>query len=162
MTHKIYSTSVKIYHKQQFLCEHTTKGTRPGAYSTNEYHLPEESNPVSKWNRTRYLEWARRVGPNVHQVIANLFDQGSEQQYYRRVHAILKIADTYSDQRLDKVCHYALERSTHPNFKLIKQLIESPMTQSDFNTSNQTDRKLFSSGNDSLNCFTKYLISLMS
>ena len=59
VTLKIYSTSVKIYHKQQFLCEHTTKGTRPGAYSTNEHHLPEESNPVGKWNRTRYLEWTR-------------------------------------------------------------------------------------------------------
>ena len=137
---KIYSTSIKIYHHNQFLCEHPTKGTRPGAYSTNEQHLPEESNQFGKWNSTRYLEWARRVGPNVHRVIANLFDQGPEQQYYRRVHAILKMADTYSDQRLDKACHYALERSTHPNFTLIKQLIESPMTQSDFNTTNQNEQ----------------------
>ena len=137
---KIYSTSIKIYHHNQFLCEHPTKGTRPGAYSTNEQHLPEESNQFGKWNSTRYLEWSRRVGPNVHRVIANLFDQGPEQQYYRRVHAILKMADTYSDQRLDKACHYALERSTHPNFTLIKQLIESPMTQSDFNTTNQNEQ----------------------
>ena len=140
VTLKIYSTSVKIYHNQQFLYEHTTVGTRPGAYSTNEAHLPEESKDFGKWNSTRYLKWARRIGPNVHIVISRMFAQGPEQQYYRRVHAILKMADTYSDQRLDKACHYALERSTHPNFKLIKQLIESPITQSDFNTSNQDEQ----------------------
>ena len=140
VTLKIYSTSVKIYHNQQLLCEHATVGTRPGAYSTNEDHLPEESKHFGKWNSTRYLEWARRIGPNVHIVISRMFDQGPEQQYYRRVHAILKMADTYSDQRLDKACHYALERSTHPNFKLIKQLIESSITQSDSNTSTQNEQ----------------------
>ena len=140
VTLKIYSTSLKIYHNQQFLCEHVTVGTRPGAYSTNEDHLPEESKNFGKWNSTRYLEWARRIGPNVHLVISRMFDQGPEQQYYRRVHAILKMADTYSDQRLDKACHYALERSTHPNFKLIKQLIESSITQTNFNTSNQDEQ----------------------
>lgn len=114
VTLKIYSTSVKIYHNQQFLCEHVTVGTQPGAYSTNEGHLPEESKHFGKWNSTRYLEWARRIGPNVHIVISRMFDQGPEQQYYRRVHAILKMADTYSDQRLDKACHYALERSLTP------------------------------------------------
>ena len=69
-----------------------------------------------------------------------MFNQGPEQQYYRSVHAILKMADTYSDQRLDKACHYALERSSHPNYKLIRQLIESSITQSDFNTSNQKEQ----------------------
>lgn len=137
---KIYSTSVKIYHNQQFLCEYVTVGTRPGAYSTNEDHLPEERKHFGKWNSTRYLEWARRIGPNVHIVISRMFNQGAEQQYYRRVHALLKMADTYSDQRLDKACHYALERSSHPNVKLIKQLIESPISQSDFNTSTQNEQ----------------------
>jgi len=38
-----------------------------------------------------------------------------------------KMADIYSDQRLDKACHYTFGRSIHPNFKLIKQLIKSPI-----------------------------------
>ena len=61
----------------------------------NEEHLPEESKNFGKWNSIRYLEWARRIGPNVHLVISRMFDQGPEQQYYRRVHATLKMADTY-------------------------------------------------------------------
>ena len=95
MTLKIYSTYVKIYHDQQVLCEHVTVGTKSGAHSMNEEHLPEESKNFGKWNSIRYLEWARRIGPNVHLVISRMFDQGPEQQYYRRVHATLKMADTY-------------------------------------------------------------------
>lgn len=131
---KVYSNKVQIYHHQQLLCEHITTYALPGAYTTNEAHLPEDSQHYGKWNSTRYLSWARRIGPNVHIVVSRLFEQGPEQQYYRRVHAILKMADTYSDQRLDTACHYALERSAHPNYHLIKQLIESPITQSDSNT----------------------------
>lgn len=140
VTLKIYSTHVKIYHNNQFLCEHSTEGTQAGAYSTNPAHLPEDSKNYGQWNSTRYLNWASRIGPNVHTVISRMFSQGPEQQYYRRVHAILKMADTHSDQRLDKACHYALERSSHPNFKLIKQLIESPITQSNFNTSTKSEQ----------------------
>ena len=140
VTLKIYSTFIKIYHDQQFLYKHDTIGAQPGGYSTNENHLPEESKKFGEWNSSRYLEWARRIGPNVHLVISKMFAQGPEQKYYRRVHTILKMADTYSDQRLDKACHYALERSTHPNFKLIKQLIESSITQSEFNTSTQNEQ----------------------
>ncbi len=73
-------------------------------------------------------------------MISRIFEKGPEQKHYRRAHAILKMADTYSDQRLDKACHYALERSSHPDFKLIKQLIESSITQSDSNTSNQDEQ----------------------
>ncbi|MGO4940679.1 IS21 family transposase [Fundicoccus sp. Sow4_D5] len=140
VTLKIYADHLEVYHKQQLVCQHRTTGTRPGAYSTVEAHLPEESQYYGQWNSTRYLKWASRIGPNTHTVIAQLFALGPEQQYYRRVHAILKMADTYSDQRLDTACHYALERSSQPNFTLIKQLIEHPMTQINSNTLPPTEQ----------------------
>ena len=136
VTLKIYTDYVKSYHKQTFICQHRTHGTRPGSYSTIEAHLPEKSQHYGKWNSTRYSNLASRIGPNDHTVIrsyghtviSRLFDQGPEQQSYRRVHAILKMANTYSDQRLDTACHYSLERSTHSTLNLIKQLVEHSMT----------------------------------
>ncbi len=140
VTLKISSKTIQVYHNQKLLCTHSTEYKAPGAYSTDTAHIPEDSKHYGEWNSTRYLQWSKRIGPNVHAVIFRMFEQGPEQQYYRRVHAILRMADTYSDQRLDKACHYALERSSYPNFKLIKQLIESPITQSDFNTSNENEQ----------------------
>lgn len=65
----------------------------------------------------------------MHIVIQRLFEQGPEQQYYRRAHSILKMADRYSDRNLDRACQYALERVKYPNYSLIKQFIESPVSQ---------------------------------
>lgn len=47
-----------------------------------------------------------------------------EQQYYQRVHALLKLADRYSDQRLDQACQHALEKNGTPSYSLIKSLLE--------------------------------------
>ncbi|MBG9985136.1 IS21 family transposase [Aerococcaceae bacterium DSM 111022] len=155
VTLKIYSNHVKIYHNNQLICEHQTEGTKPGAYSTNSAHLPEDSKNYGQWNSTRYLNWASRIGPNVHAVVTRLFEQGPEQQYYRRVHAILKMADTYSDQRLDKACHYALERTSHPNYTVIKQLIDNPITQSNFNTSTDETEQSYLRGADYYDKFNR-------
>lgn len=70
---KIYSDHVKIYHQDQFLCERINVGVQAGAYSTDTKHLPENSHNYGDWNSSRYLNWARRIGPNVHTVVERLF-----------------------------------------------------------------------------------------
>ncbi|UUX35230.1 hypothetical protein [Fundicoccus culcitae] len=50
------------------------------------------------------------------------------------------MADTYSDQRLDKACHYALERSTAPNYHQIKKIIDSRLFQSNSNTTETVEQ----------------------
>ena len=129
VTLKIYATRVAIYDKGKLLCSHPTERTIPGAYTTNEEHLPVDSMNFGKWNSAHYLSWAQRIGLNVHTVVQRLFEQGPEQQYYRRAHSLLNLADSYSDQRLDKTCQYALERVKHPGYSLVKQFIESPPSQ---------------------------------
>lgn len=48
VTLKIYTEHLEIYHKQTLICRDRTSGTRPGAYSTVEAHLPEESQHYGK------------------------------------------------------------------------------------------------------------------
>lgn len=131
---KIYSERIEIYHNDQYITQHPTQYKLPGHYTTCTEHLPKESQHYGTWNSTRYIKWAGRIGPNVYTVISRLFEQGPEQQYYRRAHSILKMADTYSDQRLDKACHYALEQNSHPNYRQIKKIIDSRLLQSNRNT----------------------------
>lgn len=136
---KIYSERVEICHNQKHLYTHSTTDKYPGAYTTVPHHLPEGSQ-FDEWNKERYLQWAKRIGPNVWTVIERLFEQGPEQQFYRRAHAILKMADTYSDQRLDEVCHYLLEQATNPNYFQIKRLLERQSFQVDSNTSKEPEQ----------------------
>ena len=97
----------------------------PGGYTTVAEHLPENSATHGQWNSQRYLKWARHIGPNVHLVVETMFSDGPEQRHYKRVHALLKLADTHSDSALNEACQHALERSATPGYRLIKQLLNA-------------------------------------
>lgn len=73
------------------------------------------------------------MGPNVAIVVERMFLEAKiEQQYYQRVHALLKLADRYSDQRLDQVCQHALEKNVSPSYSLIKSLLEKQAKSASF------------------------------
>lgn len=121
---KIYSEYLEIFDGNNFLCRHSTKHKSSGYYTTDEQHLPEHSATYGKWNSSRYQQWARHKGPNVSIVVEKMFQKGPEQQYYQRAHSLLKLADSYSDQRLDYACQLALEKTAYPSYSLVKKLLE--------------------------------------
>ncbi|MDT2429279.1 IS21 family transposase [Enterococcus avium] len=138
---KIYTDRLEVFHENNFLCRHSTKYKPSGYYTTDEQHLPEHSATHGKWNSARYQQWARRKGTNVAIVVEKLFQQGPEQQYYRRVHTLLKLADQYSDQKLDDACQLALEKTTIPSYSLIKKLLEQQDSHQSSKQSNPPQRK---------------------
>lgn len=144
---KIYQERLEIYYNQQLICQHSTKYKSKGVYTTDPQHLPRDTQ-YQRWNKERYINWAKRIGPNVHIVITRFFNQGPEQHYYRRVHSILKMADIYSDQRLDKACHYALEQASHPTYAQIKSLLDSRLFQNDDNMTHNENEQAYLRGAD--------------
>ncbi|HJE97780.1 MAG TPA: IS21 family transposase [Ligilactobacillus acidipiscis] len=140
VTLKIYPNHLDVFEHEKLLCSHSTKHVQPGGYSTNEVHLPPNSSTYGSWNSTRYLQWAKHIVPNVAIVVELLFRQGPEQQYYQRVHSLLKLADQSSDNYLDRACQLALERNNTPSYRFVKNILnkldEYPLPQS--NISEQT------------------------
>ncbi|CAM4201166.1 IS21 family transposase [Lacicoccus alkaliphilus] len=122
---KIYARKIQVWDQDRMLCEHGTLSKMPGGYTTAAEHLPENSATHGQWNSQRYLKWARHIGPNVHLVVETMFSDGPEQRHYKRVHALLKLADTHSDSALNDACQHALERSATPGYRLIKQLLNT-------------------------------------
>ena len=65
-----------------------------------------------------------RSGPFTYQVILKRFESSSiEQQQYRTVHSILKLADKFSNERLESACQLALEHLSSPSYKNIKGIL---------------------------------------
>lgn len=117
---------IEIYYDKEKLCEHQRTHNKVGAYQTNPAHMPPYSNQYGEWNSTRYLNWAKKKGPHTYEVIYRLFkDADIEQKYYRAAHSILKLADTYSDQRLESACKCALELFQRPSYKNVKNILKS-------------------------------------
>lgn len=117
---------INIYCDKQELATHKLITNRIGAYSTVSDHMPPHSNAYDEWNSSRYLNWARSKGPHVYQVIYQLFQSTKvEQRYYNAAHSILKLADKYSDERLEFACRYALSLLKRPLYRDIKHILES-------------------------------------
>lgn len=121
---KIYADHLDVFDHETLLCSHSTKYVQAGGYSTDESHLPPDSSHYGTWNSSRYLQWARRIGPNVGIVVELIFQQGPEQQYYQRVHSLLKLADRSSDKELDRACQLALERNSTPSYSFVKSILK--------------------------------------
>jgi hypothetical protein len=121
---RITSETLDIYDDHTHLCTHRLVKSKVGVYSTDRTHLPEQSSQYGEWNSTRYLHWAKKKGPYTEQLIHSLFSSVLyEQKAYRSVHSILKLADIYSDQRLESACQLALENISKPSYKHLKAIL---------------------------------------
>lgn len=126
VTLKITARKLAILYNNALLCEHDIIYGRAGAYSTIASDMPPHSNAFGEWNSTRFLNWAKSKGPNVYEVVFRIFNGSQvEQQHYRTVHSILKLASTYSDQRLEDACRTALGYLERPHYRDIKHILET-------------------------------------
>ena len=124
---KIYPQYFKVYYHQELVCTHTFfPSTFLGNYKTELAHMPEKSNVYQEWNKERYLNWAKTKGEFVFKIISQIFEKANiEQTCYQTIHSILKLADTYSNERLNSACKYALELNIRPIRKNIKYILNT-------------------------------------
>lgn len=146
---KIGSEFLDVYDEKTHLCTHRLFKERIGAYATDITHLPEQSAQYGEWNSTRYLQWAKKKGPSTEQVIQCLFNGALfEQKVYRTVHSILKLADLYSDQRLEAACQLALENISNPSYKHLKAILLNNQDQTQKRTTQSVSKGAFVRGGD--------------
>ena len=146
---KIGVEFLDIYDESTHLCTHRLLKESIGVYSTDITHLPAQSAQYGEWNSSRYLNWAKKKGPFTELIIQNLFnDAVFEQKVYRTVHSILKLADLYSDQRLESACQLALENITQPSYKHIKSILENNQDQTQKRVNQEVSKGAFVRGGD--------------
>jgi hypothetical protein len=115
---------LEIYHNQTKLCSHKLIKNGIGIFITDQLHMPTNSNAYREWNSERYLNWAKQKGVNVYKVILRHFESVKiEQQQYKSVHSILKLADRFGNARLESACQFALEHISCPSYKNLKMIL---------------------------------------
>ena len=99
--------------------------------------MPEDHQKYLEWNGDRFRKWAERIGINTYTAVnAILTSKRVEQQTYRSCMGLLKLAERYSDQKLEAACEKALLYTASPSYKSIKNLL---VTNSEKLTSDKTD-----------------------
>lgn len=118
--------TIQIFYKQDRIATHKRLYGRKGQYSTVTEHMPADHQKYLEWNGNRFRNWAKQIGDNTYNVIDRLLTSSSvEQQAYRGCMGILKLAEKYSNRRLESACTRALEFTGNPSYRSIKTIISS-------------------------------------
>ena len=117
---------VEVFFEGSRICSHVRLYGRQGQYSTQEAHMPPNHQQYVQWNGERFRKWAAKIGPNTAAVVEGILaGYKVEQQGYRACMALLKMADSYTPERLEAACVKALRYTPRPAYKTIQTILKS-------------------------------------
>jgi transposase len=126
------SDVVEIYDaRQQRIAAHQ-RDYRRHAYTTLQEHMPPNHRAVYEqkgWDENYFLKRAKAIGPFTGQVVEKVLSgRFFTEQTYRSCLGILRLADKFSHQRLEKACKLALQ-CPQINYRLINNILNNNMDQ---------------------------------
>jgi len=117
---------IEIFCDEERICSHVRLHGRIGQYSTIEEHMPQNHQKYIQWNGDRFRKWATGIGANTLAVIEVLLTTHKvEQQGYKSCLSLMKLADKYTNERLEAACAKALSYTHRPNYKGISVILSS-------------------------------------
>lgn len=117
---------IEVFFNHHRVCSHPKLCGRPGQYSTMEAHMPPDHQSFVRWNAERFVNWARKIGPNTEITVkAILSSHKVEQQGYKSCLALIKLADKHSVTRLEAACRKVLFYTPIPSLKSVKTILST-------------------------------------
>ena len=141
---RVTEQTIEIFYNHSRIASHRRLTGRPGQYSTITEHMPQDHQRYLEWNGDRFRKWAERIGINTYSVVnAILTSKPVEQQTYRSCMGLLKLAEKYSDSRLEAACKKALSFTASPSYKSVSNILATgaDKTGSSENESGTTKQK---------------------
>jgi hypothetical protein len=136
---RITRSVIEVFYHNHRICSHPRLYGRPGQYSTNNAHMPENHQNYAQWNADRFISWSHKIGPNTEIVVrAILSSQKVEQQGYKSCMALLKLADKYSVTRLESACLKVLSYTPNPSLKSVKSILTTGQDKTSVETPAKT------------------------
>lgn len=121
---RVTEHTIETFYNHNRVASHRRLTGRPGQYSTITEHMPQDHQRYLEWNGDRFRKCAERIGINTYTVVnAILTSKPVEQQTCRCCMGLLKLAEKYSDSRLEAACKKALSFTASPSYKSISNIL---------------------------------------
>ncbi len=103
------ATVIEVFYKGKRVASHRRSFQR-GRHTTLREHMPPSHRLYADWTPERFVRWAGKIGPQTKAFIEHvLTSRAHPQQGFRSCLGILKLAKTYSDERLEAACGRATQ-----------------------------------------------------
>jgi transposase len=105
---RLTPTTIECFYKNRRVASHI-RSYRPGHHTTVKEHMPTSHQKWAEWTPQRFIHWAEKIGPRTAQLIEAVLNSRSvPQQGFRSCLGILRLAKSYSEERLEAACARAL------------------------------------------------------
>ena len=110
---RLTATTVECLYRGQRVASHP-RSTLKGRHTTADEHMPEKHRQMGQWTPQRFIRWADSIGPNTAALITNVLrSRRHPQQAYRSCLGLLRLANTYSEARLEAAAARAMAIGAH-------------------------------------------------
>ncbi|MGB7414502.1 MAG: IS21 family transposase [Thermosynechococcaceae cyanobacterium] len=98
---------IEIFHDHQRIALHE-RSRIPHRHSTKPEHMPPEHWAYKSQSKEQFLAWAQRIGPHTTQQVEAIFDRKPyEEQAFRTLKGVQRLATDHGAVRLEAACHRA-------------------------------------------------------
>lgn len=123
---RLTAATVEILHDGKRVATHV-RSRREGGFTTDPTHRPKAHQEHLDWPPSRLVRWAEKTGPHTAAVVSRILEEKVHpEQGYRPCLGILRLANRYSEQRLESACHRALVIGG-VSYRSIKSILEHGM-----------------------------------
>jgi len=117
--------SIEVFFHNNRIASHVRRAYSPDPFYIPE-HMPESHRKYLAYNSDSFLDWAERTGSSTLLVVKNFLHMHKvEQQGYKTCISLMKLADRYSTERLEKACEKALSYTSSPSLKNISTILKN-------------------------------------
>ncbi len=129
--------TVDVYFNNKRIATHT-RNRYPYKCSTKKEHRPVNHQYVAEWTPERFIKWAKKIAPQVEQVITQVLDSREHpEQAYKSCMGILSLAKKYEQDDYIRACDKALQLNCI-QYKFIKNTLDTKA----FNLTNEQELEL--------------------
>ena len=125
---RLTATTVECIYRGQRVASHMRSPLR-GRHTTADEHMPEKHRKMGQWSPERFIRWATTIGPDTALLIDNVLrSRRHPQQAFRSCLGILRLADSYGEDRLEAAAGRAVELSAN-SYRSVESILKHCLDQ---------------------------------
>jgi transposase len=125
---RLTATSVEVLFKNRRVAAHK-RSYVPGSFTTLKEHMPKSHQRYLEWTPSRIIKWAGKNGPNTEKLVTRILENRPHpEQGFRSSLGIMRLANHYTPERVEKACTRALAIGSH-SYKSVKSILKNNLDQ---------------------------------
>ncbi len=138
---RVTATTVEIFHRGHRIASHLR--SYQAGHTTVAEHMPSSHRAHAEWTPSRFLHWAREVGPMTEALVQAILEgRPHPEMGYRSCLGILRLSREYGAERLEKACARAVKVKAR-SYRHVATMLEKGLETTPLPTDEGATQPLF-------------------